>query len=84
MPGAHHVAAQILAGAHQIAPRLKLCSRHHQCSQLAGSVQPGELERVAVSVLIRSPGWRAIAPGEQTITSIRAARANPSPVGPAS
>ena len=40
-----------------------------------------------VSVLTRSPGWRGIAPGEQTITSIpaaRPARASPNPVGPAS
>jgi 4-amino-4-deoxychorismate mutase len=35
--------AEALAGAHQVAQRLEPGRRHHDCTQRAGRVQPGEL-----------------------------------------
>ena len=47
MAGTHQIAAEILTSAHQVTQRLKLNSRHRNWAQLAGRVQPRELERIA-------------------------------------
>ena len=82
--GAHQVTTEVLAGTHEIAQCLKLGLRHYHRPQLPGRVQPRELQRVTHVGLDPVSG---LTPGEQTITSMPAARAalaSPNPVGPAS
>ena len=87
MPGGHQVAAQILPRADQIAQRLELGRRDLTARSCPAACNRASFSASRMSVLTRSPGWRGIAPGEQTITSspaALAARASPNPVGPAS
>jgi hypothetical protein len=87
LPDGHQIAGQVLASTDELAQRLKL-----EAGTLTGHSYPAACSRASlsasrVSVLVRSPGWRGIAPGAQTITynpAARAALANPDSVGPAS
>jgi hypothetical protein len=85
--GAHQITAEILTGTHQITQRLKLRRRHQHRAQLAGRVQPRELQRITRVGLDRVARLARDRPGAQTITSTPAslaARASSNPVGPAS
>ena len=88
MARAHQIAAQILAGAHQVAQRLLLDARDRDAMQLAGDQQPHQplgvapiglhpiRRRRAGSTPARTPHSRRPPPASR--------RASTNPVGPAS